>query len=94
MNMLLERPDTVLSAATVPPNLAQPLAARIRRYWSHRAPDFGRLRREELQSDKFALWYDEIAPRLPAPLPGRGAAYSGRGHGSRLFRGVAGRPAS
>ena len=58
MNMLLERPDTVLSAATVPPNLAQPLAARIRRYWSHRAPAFGRLRREELQSDKFALWYD------------------------------------
>lgn len=50
MNMLLERPDTVLSAATVQPNLAQPLAARIRRYWSHRAPDFGRLRREELQS--------------------------------------------
>ena len=85
MNMLLERPDTVLSAATVPPNLAQPLAARIRRYWSHRAPDFGRLRREELQSDKFALWYNEIAPRLPAPLPGRALRILDVGTGPGFF---------
>lgn len=85
MNMLLERPDMVLSAATVPPNLAQPLAARIRRYWSHRAPDFGRLRREELQSDKFALWYDEIAPRLPAPLPGRALRILDVGTGPGFF---------
>lgn len=43
-----------------------PLAGRIRRYWSQRAAAFGQVRRQELHSDKPELWWAEIAPRLPA----------------------------
>ncbi len=44
---------------------SRPLARRIQSYWSLRAEGFGSVRRQELHSDKQALWWAEIAPLLP-----------------------------
>ena len=44
---------------------SSPLARRIQSYWNLRAEGFGFVRRQELHSDKQALWWAEIAPLLP-----------------------------
>jgi len=41
----------------------------IEDYWTKRSPEFIKLRREELHSEKFLLWRQEICRHLPADKP-------------------------
>lgn len=68
------------------------LIQRINGYWTQRAKAFGKVRENELQSEKAELWWQEIKARLPADRPkltvldaGTGAGFfscllSGHGH--------------